>query len=133
MKHILKPIIIAAATAYIAYMLIPTINLGTDPKNILFFIGGLVVISQVVNPIFSIVLLPINLLTFGLVTFILNIAFVFALINFLPDFSISAYNFPGANLDGLILPQINLTEIATIVLVALIITIVQKTLHLIFE
>lgn len=133
MKHILKPIIIASATAYITYMLVPTIEFGLDPKNLLFFVGGLVLIFQIVNPLFSIVLLPINLLTFGLVTFILNIAFVFALINFLPGFRISAYDFPGASINGVILPAVSLSEIATIVLVSFIITIIQKTFHLIFE
>lgn len=133
MRHIFKSVLISIAAIYIAYSLIPTVNFGTDPKNILLFIGGFWLISQVVNPVFSIILLPVNLLTFGLVSFILNIAFIFALLNFLPGFSLQAYNFPGAEIDGIILPAYNFTQIYTIVLFALIATIAQKILHLIFE
>ena len=133
MRHLIKSFIITIATLYLTYSLVPTINFGIDLKNIALFAGGIWVISQLINPIFSVVLLPINLLTFGLLSYILNIAFVFALINFLPGFSVSAYNFPGANIDGLILPQVSFNQMGTILVVALIITFVQKTLHIIFE
>lgn len=133
MRHLIKSFIITAATVYLVYSIVPTIDFGQDIKNIALFAGGIWVISQLISPIFSVVLLPINLLTFGLLSFILNIAFVFALINFLPGFSVSSYNFPGANIDGLILPRMSFNEVGTISLVALIITIVQKTLHIIFE
>jgi len=132
-RHIIKSIIIAIAAVYVAYKLVPTIDFGSDPKNIPLFIGGVWVISQLLNPIFSIVLLPVNLLTFGLLSFILNVAFIFALINFLPGFSIHTYNFIGANINGFIVPAVSFNQISTILVVALIITIVQKFLHIIFE
>ena len=62
MRHIIKSFLITVAIVYIAYIIVPTIDFGPDPKNILLFLGGLWIISQVINPIFSIVLLPINLL-----------------------------------------------------------------------
>ena len=133
MRHYLKSILITVASAYIAYRLIPAIDLGFDPRAPLLIIGGLWVISQLISPIFSLVLLPINLLTFGLVSLILNIAFIFALLNFLPGTAIGPYNFPGATIDGIILPSMYLNQIATIIAVATIITIVQKVLHIIFE
>lgn len=133
MRHYLKSIILTISTAYIAYRLVPTIEISPDPKNILILIAGLWIISQLVNPLFSLVLLPVNILTFGLVTLILNIALIFALLNFLPGFFISAYNFPGANIDGVILPPFSFNQVTTVVLVAAIITTVQKILHIIFE
>lgn len=133
MRHLLKSFIITIATVYITFSLVPTINFGPDPKNILFFVGGLWILSQIINPVFSIVLLPINLITLGLVSLILNIAFVFALLNFLPGFTIDAYNFPGGNIYDVILPQIDFNKIMTIGLVAVIITILLKAFHLVFE
>ena len=133
MRHIIKSFLISAATVYIAFNLIPTIDFGPDPRNILLFVGGLWIISQVINPLFSIILLPINLITFGLLSLILNIAFVFALMNFVPDFTVGAYDFPGANIEGFILPSYNFTQTLTILLLALIITFAQKILHIIFE
>lgn len=133
MRHYLKQLIIAAIAFYIAYSLIPTISLGPDPKNIALVIGGIMLTAVVIHPIFSLVLLPINLLTFGLLSLALNISLIFAFTRFLPGFAIAAYNFPGANLQGFIIPQADLNQWQTLVTVALIITIVQKILHLIFE
>ncbi|OGD87883.1 hypothetical protein A3D81_02120 [Candidatus Curtissbacteria bacterium RIFCSPHIGHO2_02_FULL_40_17] len=133
MRHYLKAIIVSAVSFYTAYTLVPTIKIGQDPKNILLLIGGIFIISQIINPIFSLVLLPINHLTFGLVMFVLNAALFFALLNYLPGFVITPYDFAGASIAGIILPPMNFDKITTIVLAAAIITIVQKILHIIFE
>lgn len=133
MRHYLKSLIISAASFYVAYTLVPTITLGDDPKNALLVIAGLFIISQVINPFFSFILLPINFLTFGSVALILNGIFIFLLPRFIPGFTIGAYNFGGADIYGFIIPAANLSQIATVILVALIITVLQKILHLIFE
>ncbi|GEM_PF-1511739 len=133
MRHYLRSVIISAISFYTAFSLVPTISLGPDPKNIFFIIGGLVVIFLLIDPIFSLVLLPINHLTFGLLMFVLNIAFIFALMNFLPGFTVGAYYFPGANIENIILPAIDFNAIEAILLVAFLITISQKVLHIIFE
>lgn len=133
MRHYIKSILISIAAFYITFSLIPAITTGSDPKNMLLFVGGLWFISQVINPIFSLVLLPVNILTFGLVSILLNVAFVFALLNFLPGFTISAYNFPGANVYGVILPSMAFNQIGTIILIAASLSVLQKILHIIFE
>lgn len=133
MRHWLKTIIITIASFYITFTLIPAINLGSDPKNWALTLLGLWIISQIVNPIFSLVLLPVNILTFGLVSFLLNIAFVFALLTFLPGFSVNAWHFPGAQVQGVIFPPLFLNQIETVIAVALAITVLQKILHIIFE
>ena len=133
MRHYIKALIISAIAFYIAYSLVPTISLGPDPKNIAAVIGGILVTSMAIHPIFSLVLLPINILSFGLLSLSLNIALIFAFTRFLPGFTIDAYNFPGANIEGFIVPALPMTQLVTTVAVALIITVVQKILHIIFE
>ena len=133
MRHYIKSFLITIASFYITITAIPALALGHDIKNVILFIGGLWIISQIIKPIFSLVLLPVNILTFGLVSLLINIAFVFALLNFLPGFSISAYHFPGAIIQGVIFPPISFNQIYTILLIAASITILQKILHIIFE
>ena len=133
MRHYLKALVIAAATFYITQMAVPTIDIGADIKNYALVVAGIFLIVQIINPIFSLVLLPINHLTFGLVMFALNIALFFGLINFLPGFTVGAFSFPGATVDGVILPAANFNQTATVVLVAFVIALVQKILHIIFE
>lgn len=133
MRHYLKAIIIAVLAYYIASTLIPTINLGIDQQNILIVIGGILISQLVLHPIFSLVLLPINILTLGGVSLFINLGLIYAFIKFLPGFSIGAYDFPGANIQGFILPPVNLSPVMAIFAVAFIITVVQKVLHIIFE
>ena len=133
MRHYLKSLIIAAIALYLAFTLIPTISLGKDPRNIAFVIGGLFLVANIVKPVFNLVLIPINHLTFGLVSFILNLVLILGLVKFLPGFTIGAYNFPGLVIEGLIIPPQSFNQIATLVLVALLITISQKVLQIIFS
>lgn len=133
MRHYLKALVIAAATLYIAKQVVPTIEIGPNIKNYALVVGAIFLIAQIINPIFSLVLLPINHFTFGLVMFVLNTALFFALINFLSGFSVGAFDFPGTSIDGVILPAVAFNQTTTVILVALTITLIQKFLHIIFE
>lgn len=133
MRHYIKSLLITIASFYTTANFIPTITAGDNPKNLPLIIAGLWLITLAINPIFSLVFLPINILTFGLISSVLNIAFLFALINFLPGFHIAAFTFPGANINGIILPIISLNQISTIIIIALAITVLQKLLHIVFE
>lgn len=133
MKHYLRIFIIVIISFYATYSLIPTIILGTDERNILFVIGGLLLINLIIRPIFSLILLPINILTFGFLSFLFNILFLFALTKFLPGFQILPYDFPGFNAQGFIVQPASLTAAGTIIASAVIITMVQKVLHFIFD
>lgn len=133
LKHYLRTLIIAALSFYVVYTLIPTINIGHDIQNIYLIIGGLLAVALVIKPIFSLILLPINILTFGTLSLILNTALIFAFTKFLPGFSISPYYFPGINFQNFIVQPVNLSLIATIFAIGAIITLVQKILHIIFE
>lgn len=133
MRHLLQTIIITIVAFYVAFTVIPTINIGTDPQNLLIIVGGLILISALIKPVFTIILLPINLITFGLLSLVLNFAFFLALTKFLPGFSISDYNFPGATINGFVIPATYLTQMAAIAAIAAIITLIQKLLEIIFQ
>lgn len=133
MRHYLKALIISAIAFYASYTIVPTIRLGSDPKNIAIVIGSIFFVSALIRPIFGIVLLPINILTLGSMSLILNTVLVYVLTIYLPGFGIGAFDFKGAQIDGFILPAYSFNGIATIILIAIIITFVQKILHIIFE
>ncbi len=132
-KHYFRIVIIASIAVYLALTLVPTAHLGPDIKNILILVGGIILVNLIIHPIFSIVLLPINILTLGSLSFILNVILIYAFTKFLPGFSISAYNFPGANIQGFIIPPFPMNRLETIAAFGIIITFIQKLLHFIFE
>lgn len=133
MKHYLRKLIIVFLSLYLAYSLVPTIRLGDDPKNIPIAIAAFFLVGIIIRPIFSLILIPLNIITVGLVSFALNTLTIFALTAFTPGVIVGAYSFPGANLGGIILQPTTLNQITTVLLIAAIITLTQKILHLIFE
>ena len=133
MKHYLRKLIIVFLSLYLAFSLVPTIHLGNDPKSIVTIIAAFFLMGIVIRPIFSLILIPLNFITVGLVSFILNILTIFALTTFVPGVLVGAYNFPGANLGGIILQPTSLNQITTVILLAALITVSHKVLHLIFE
>lgn len=132
MKHYLRKLIIVFLSLYLAYSLVPTIHLGNDPKNILIVIAAFFFVGIVIRPIFSLILIPLNFITVGLVSFVLNALTIFVITTFLSGISIGAYSFPGIRMGSIILQPTSLNQITTIILVAAIITVSQKALHLIF-
>lgn len=133
MRHYLKKLIIVFLSLYLAYSLIPTISLGSDPKNLLIIIMSFFGVSVVIKPFFTLVLLPFNIFTTILVSYALNFAVIYALKTFLAGAAIEAYHFPGANLGGVILEPVSLNVVVTIAVIALIVTVTQKVLHIIFN
>lgn len=133
MRHYLKSLIITAIAFYVAFTLIPVVNIGTDSRNLAIVIGSLFLVSNFVKPVFSLILIPVNHLTFGLVSFILNGVLVFGLLKFLPGFSIASYSFPGAVIQGTIIPKYDFNQLTTAFLIVLVITLTQKILSIIFQ
>lgn len=133
MKHYLRKLIIVFLSLYLAFSLIPTIRLGNDPRNLLVIIASFFLVGIIIRPVFSLILIPLNFITVGLVSFALNTLTIFILTTFLSGVTVGAYSFPGANLGGIILQPMALNQITTVLLLAAIITVSQKLLHLIFE
>lgn len=133
MRFYLKKTVISIIGILTAAALIPTFTFGSDYKNFLIATASILAVTLFIKPLFSLVLIPINFFTLISITFILNTLAVFTLTYFLPGFIINAYSFPGANLEGIIIPSYSFNQIATVLLFSAIITTVQKTLHSIFD
>ncbi len=133
MRHYLKALIISSIAFFTAYQLVPTIIVGPGFNNIALVIAALLIVSLFIRPIFSLILLPINFLTLGSVSLILNAILMYGLTIYLSNFTIKAFDFRGTDINGFILPPYHFNQLATIILVATIITFIQKILHIIFE
>lgn len=133
MHFYLRKAVIAIIALFTAAALVPTVSFGPDYKNAVIAIATLLTVSLFIKPLFSLILIPINFFTFASINLLLNTIAIFALTFFLPGFVIEAFNFPGANIEGVIVPAYSFSQMMTIILFSAIITIVQKTLHTIFE
>lgn len=73
-----------------------------------YIFGGfaLCLLFMLLKPVLNILSLPLNLITLGLFSFLTNTIILYLATVLVPQIKISAFNFPGANLSGFIVPQI---------------------------
>ena len=72
-----------------------------------YFIGGIVlsILFLILKPILSIVTLPLNIITLGLFSFVINAIILYFLTIIVPNISIAAFRFSGFSFFGFVVPQ----------------------------
>lgn len=66
-------------------------------------------INLILVPLLRILLLPLNLLTLGIFSWITNVLALYALTNLVPSFKLAPYFFPGYSYNGFSIPAADLT------------------------
>jgi len=86
-------------------------------------------INFLLVPLIRILLLPLNLLTLGVFSWVTNVLALFALTNFLPNFKIMPYSFPGYSYSGFNIPAADLSTLWVAIVASLMIGILTHLLH----
>lgn len=106
MKSLLKNTTINSIGLYILPYIFNGFVIQGDLKNLLIAAFVLTVLFLLVKPILSIITFPINALTFGAFSFVVNAVIFYLLTVFVPYISISAFTFEGASVAGFVIPSI---------------------------
>src|SRR3990167_5836050 len=85
-------------------------------------------INFILVPLLKILFLPLNLLTLGLFSWIVNVLALYALTT-ISSFVLMPYNFPGITLAGVIIPPLTLTTFWVAVAASLIISVITHFLQ----
>lgn len=96
--------VVECVALYLATQIATGLVFEKGPQSLILTAAALTVASLLVRPIINILLLPINLLTFGIFRWVSH-AIVFFLVDLvLSEFSIQGFNFPGFHSQYLDLP-----------------------------
>lgn len=76
-------------------------------------------LNLIVKPVLSILFVPINFLTFGLISWFINVIVIYLLTILVPEVVITAWVFPGVNIGGFIIPQIKLSYFTSLIIIGL--------------
>ena len=69
---------------------------------------ALTLINLLVRPLIKLLLLPINLLTLGLLRWVVNVIALYLVTLFVPQFKVVSFFFPGFSYQGITIPSIEL-------------------------
>ncbi len=111
MKTILRIFLINLAALYLSARLLPGLMLNGGLKTLITASIAFMFINLLIVPLLRIMFLPLNLLTLGIFSWAVNVLALYFLTLMVPQFKIVPFEFPGANLNGFIIPSADLSTL----------------------
>lgn len=89
----------------------------------------LTILILLVAPVLKILFIPINILTLGLSSWLVNVVVVYVLTLLVPSVQIQSFTFAGTNTAGFIIPRMTVSYPISLILTALTLTFIAQLLH----
>lgn len=129
MRSILKIYVTNTLSLYLASVAFGGMVLADGLKTILIAGIGLSLFSLLVKPLINILLLPLNLITFGLFRWVSSAIALYLVTLAIPGFKIMVFSFAGYASKWLDLPPIYLTGLLAVIAFSLVISLISSILH----
>ena len=122
MKKLARIFLFSLFALWLTPNLIGGIKIVGDWQTYIISSAALSLIFLFVKPVLRLFLLPVNLLSLGLLSWVVNVAILYLLTLIIPQIKISDWNFPGISYEGFVIPSYYFNQIATFVIVSLILS-----------
>lgn len=119
MKKILRSIVFSAISLYLTTLIVRGFIVKTDFKSYALAVLILAMVYYFVVPLTKLILLPLNILTLGLISTIAYIFIFNYVISYFGFVSIQSWSFPGANVYGFIIPKLGFNYLGTLITAAI--------------
>lgn len=133
MKHLIRLFLFNVFALWLTSQFIPALVTPQGWQTILFAGFVLSILMLVVTPILKILFIPINILTFGLLSWFINVIVIYLLTLFVPEIQITSWAFPGISWAGFIIPPAHLSYFLTLIATSLCISTITDILHYVSE
>ena len=106
MKGFFRNTLFNAFTLFLITQLLPGVKVYGGLPTYIF--GGLVltVLLVILRPVLNLLAMPLNLVTLGMFSFLVNVIIFYLLTVLVIGISITAFTFPGYSYSGFIIPKI---------------------------
>lgn len=133
MKYLIRVFLFNTFGLWLTGQILPFFSIGTSWEAILF--GGLVlsILMLIVKPILHILFIPINIMTFGLLSWFVNVIVVYLMTIIEPTIRVTAWQFPGAGWAGFVIPPFDFSYIISLICATLTLTFITNILHTLSE
>lgn len=106
MRTVLRSIGIYLLALYFLPQLIPGFTIEGGFMTLLVGAVVLAAMFLILKPILSIISFPVNMLTLGLFSIIINAFILYLLTILVPDITVQPFSYPRTNISGFIIPHI---------------------------
>lgn len=111
MKSIVRSVTTNIIALYLAGFIFAGFIIQKDILTLLVAAAVLTLLNKLIRPIIKLLLLPINLITLGLFSWVIAVITIFILTIIVDGVSISAFVFPGVSFQGFIVPSMEVNLI----------------------
>lgn len=129
MKTLIKHFLIDTIGLYLVSLIFKGIVFGNGLSGILLAGLGLMATTLLVRPIINVLLIPLNLLTFGLFKWISNVVALYIVTLIVPGFKIVGFAFNGLSTKWLDIPSFSLTGILAFLAFSFVLSLITSTFY----
>lgn len=133
MKYLVRVFLFHSFSLWLVSQILPALSIHGGWTVLLF--AGLILslLMLLVAPILRILFIPINIITFGLLSWAINVIVLWLLTIFVPNVTISAWTFPGVSWAGFVIPSAKLSYGLALIVVSLAVSFLVNVFHDISE
>jgi uncharacterized membrane protein YvlD (DUF360 family) len=128
-KTVLRNYLINLAVLWGVTEQFPGLSYNGEFKTLLIGALGLMGMNIIIIPLLKIVFLPLNLLTLGIFTFVINVIALYLLTTIMPTFKLVPYDYPGGTILGFPVPPTHLTVLWVAIIASFMIGFASHFLH----
>lgn len=129
MKTLLRHYLIETVALYLVSNTVNGLVFEKGTQSLLTAGLGLSIVSLAAKPVINILLLPINLVTFGLFRWVSSALALYLVTLLVSDFKIVEFNFPGAEVAGVSIPQLYFGGLLAIIAFSFLISFITSFFH----
>ena len=133
MKSLIRTLVLNAAVIFFAAWILPGLSYSGNFQVLVLAAVVLSLVNMVVRPIVKLVTLPINLLTLGIFSWVINVLMLYLVTRLIPGFGVSAFYFEGATYQGIIAPAMEVGLLSSYILSSFIISLLTSVLGWFFD
>lgn len=133
MKSIAKRIVFYSVALFLISQIVSGLTISGGFTT--YLVGGIILslLFLIVKPILSIITLPLNIITLGFFSFIINAVILYFLTILVPNISITAFTFNGFSFSGFIVPSIPFNNFFAFVVVSMLLSFIVGALKWLTE
>lgn len=133
MKRFLRSVVFHVFALWLTSALIPTLVIAGNLWGMLSAGFTLSIMMVLLKPLISLILLPVNILTLGLLAWFVNVIVLYLWSVFVPQVTLRPWIFPGLSWGGFVVPTVSISYTWTLIIVSLVITTIVTVLEKINE
>ncbi|KKU80963.1 hypothetical protein A2875_05245 [Candidatus Gottesmanbacteria bacterium RIFCSPHIGHO2_01_FULL_46_14] len=121
MRYLVRMFFFNTFSLWFTSQILPTIILPKGWQPLLLIGLVLTILSTLVAPLIKILLIPINFMTLGFLSWLVHAVILYLLTILMPEVEIVPWTFPGGSYGGFVVPPLYLTFPFALILTSLVI------------